>query len=188
MDLFADLILITEENIHEFNVPGVWALFGMRKDSNNETYYCLQVGQKMYSIKDDVEAAQKFLTEGIKDELNERMYVNYFKEELFSYRVITSYREFLYGEEIKRKFKNFKFIFISGETKDKERKAIEKAFAVETKAIYFRNGRPFEKGNSFNFDNRSKINTKKQENVKFSEEIKNFINKYKEQFKRVESF
>lgn len=183
MDLFTDLTLVTEENIHKFNVPGVWALFGMRKDSNDKTYYCLQVGQKMYSTKDDIETAQKFLTEGIKDELYERKYVNYFKEELFSYRVVISYREFLYGEEIKKKFQNFKFIFISGETKDKERKAIEKAFAVETKAIYFRNGRPFEKGNSFDFDNRSEINIEKQENVKFSEEIKNFINKYKEQFK-----
>ena len=57
MDLFTDLTLVTEENIHEFNVPEVWALFGMRKDLNDKTYYCLQVGQKMYSIKDDIESS-----------------------------------------------------------------------------------------------------------------------------------
>ena len=38
MDLFTDLTLVTEENIHEFNVPEVWALFGMRKDLNDKTY------------------------------------------------------------------------------------------------------------------------------------------------------
>ena len=180
-DLFDDVDLITVENMQNFKKPGVWALFGNRKNSEDKTYYCLQVGQKKDNIMSEIVEIQKFLNEEFEDKFFNRTYINYFKEKLFDYNELPTYREILYGREIKDKFENYRFIFICEESNSQKLREIEKMFAIETQSLYFRNGRPFKEGQDFDFNNRSSVNSECEKKVKFSKEISNFIAKYKAQ-------
>lgn len=78
-----------EGNLEDYNIGGIWALFG-KKSENNDTWFCLQVGQTeniadeikadkkcLEAKKDGLEADKKCLDPTI-DKLRTKHYVNQF--------------------------------------------------------------------------------------------------------------
>lgn len=107
MDLFNILDTIRDDNLDRFTMPGVWALFGKRDDKlNDDKFYCLQVYETK-NIKNEVEITKKRLNNQFNDEVNQKKYINQFKEVMFEYPSYPSVQEYLYGKEIKKKIPRF---------------------------------------------------------------------------------
>ena len=85
-DFFDGLETVNNHTINNFNMPGVWALFGKRNDDNDNKWYCLQVGQTA-CIKNEIQKDMKLLNEKLNNNGTEIPYVNQFGEELFLYKV-----------------------------------------------------------------------------------------------------
>ena len=67
-DFFEGLKHINNRNINDFNMPGVWALFGKRSDNvKDDKWYCLQVGQTT-CIKNEIQKDKERLFTKIKNE------------------------------------------------------------------------------------------------------------------------
>ena len=181
-DFFEGLKHINNRNINDFNMPGVWALFGKRSDNvKDDKWYCFQVGQTT-CIKNEIQKDMKLLDEKLNNNGTETPYVNQFGEQLFLYNVYPSSREYLYSGFIKEQFKDFHFAFICEEKGKEKRKSIEKEFAYKTKAIYWRNGGPFKKGTKFNFENRKSETIEIPSNGEISDKIiEPFIDRYNAQ-------
>ena len=189
-NFFKELIIIDNHNLNSFNKPGVWALFGKRKHVvnekrkhavNDDKWYCLQVGQTA-CIKNEIQKDMQLLNEELNNNGTRIPYVNQFGEELFSYYVYPSSREYLYSKYIKEQFKDFLFVVICEEEDNKVRKSIEKEFAYKTNAIYWRNGGPFKKGTKIDFENIKSVTRKILSNVEVSDSIvKPFIDRYNDQ-------
>lgn len=181
MDLFNILDTIRDDDLERFTMPGVWALFGKRNDKlNGNKFYCLQVYETK-NIKDEVEITKQRLNNQFNDKVNHIKYINIFKEVMFEYPSYPSVHEYLYGKEIKDKFRDFKFIFICEEHDDDKRRSIEKYFAVKTRSIYWRHGRPHTTGTTFNIDQRSEENLNLSNDVELPKRVSNFLNLYNKQ-------
>jgi hypothetical protein len=181
MDLFKDLDLIGDANLDKLAIPGVWALFGKRNDKlNDDKFYCLQVYETK-NVKDEVEITKQRLNNQFNDKVNHKKYINQFKEVMFEYPSYPSVQEYLYGKVIKETFRDFKFIFICEEHDDNKRRSIEKYFAVKTRSIYWRHGRPHTTGTTFNIDKRSEENLYLSNDVELPKRVSNFLDLYNKQ-------
>lgn len=181
MEKLLGLDVVTEANIKNYKDGGVWALFGKRKIASDNKWYCLQVASTrcIYEeIKKDY-----ILLENEEIECAEDVpYINYFGEEVFSYPAHPTTREYLYTQYIKNLFKDFRFVIVCIENDIKNRKKIEKAFAIHTKAIYWRNGRPYKTGDEINFDKRKEVqndNEKSDFKLEDCEELREFLSEFK---------
>lgn len=164
-------IIVTKANIDNFNNAGVWALFGKYK--KNSECYCLQVAATI-NIKEEILTDKKLIKGNLEKNRPEKSYVNQFGEELFKYPDHPSAKEYLYSDYIKENFENLQFVVIYNE-KDpkKDKKEIEREFAYQTRALCWRNGRPYKKGEEINLS-------------KEGRQIKNiieFVNDFKENLK-----
>lgn len=181
MSLFNILDTIRDDNLERFTMPGVWALFGKRKDKLNDgKFYCLQVCETK-NIKNEVEITKQRLNNQFNDKVNHIKYINVFKEVMFEYPSYPSAQEYLYGKVIKETFRDFKFIFICEEHDDDKRRSIEKCFAVKTRSIYWRHGRPHTTGTTFNIDKRSEENLDLSNDVELPKRVFNFLDLYNKQ-------
>ena len=181
MDLFNILDTIRDDNLDRFTMPGVWALFGKRDDKlNDDKFYCLQVYETK-NIKNEVEITKKRLNNQFNDEVNQKKYINQFKEVMFEYPSYPSVQEYLYGKEIKEKFRDFKFVLICEEHEDEKRFSIEKCFAVKTRSIYWRHGRPYTTGTTFNIGQRSDENLDLVKEAALPQRVSNFLDLYNKQ-------
>ena len=171
MEKLFGLDVVTEANIDNYNKGGVWALFGKRKKASDNKWYCLQVASTrcIYEeIKKDY-----ILLENEEIECAEDVpYINYFGEKVFSYPAHPTTREYLYTQHIKDLFEDFKFVIVCIENDIKKRKEIEKSFAIYTKAIYWRNGRPYKTGDEIDFDERKGFQNNKEKSGFKLEECK----------------
>lgn len=116
-------------------IAGVWALYGRDKETNK--CMCLNVGKSIdvgNEILYDIGCLHflKIRNDGSKS------YINQFGEDCnFMYNSGQT-QEYLYPE-IASKYDSFKFIYIH----DKPDEKVEKKFAVDNHAIYWRNGSPY---------------------------------------------
>lgn len=180
MDLFNILDTIKDDNLDRYTMPGVWALFGKRKDKlNDDKFFCLQVYETK-NIKNEVEITKERLNNQFNDEVKQKKYINQFKEVMFEYPSYPSDKEYLYGKEIKEKFRDFKFVFICEEHEDEKRRSIEKYFSVKTRSIYWRHGGPYTTGITFNIDQRSEENLDLANDVAIPKRVSNFLDLYNE--------
>ena len=181
-DLFG-LRIINEENINDYVVPGVWALFGKRINTQDSRWYCLQVGETK-CIKSEIEKDSQLIKEELNEKGAEISYVNQFGESLFSYFVYPSSREYLYSKYIKEQFKDLCFVYICEEQDRIRRRNIEKEFAYRTNAVYWRNGGPFQKGKEIDYDKRECAKGEVPDNGEITKQvITPFITKYTNQTK-----
>lgn len=170
-NFFKELMVVNNHNLSSFNTPGVWALFGKRKNVvNDDKWYCLQVGQTT-CIKNEIQKDKQLLAEELNNNGTKIPYVNQFGEELFSYYVYPTSREYLYSKYIKEQFKDFLFVVICEEEDNNVRKSIEKEFAYKTNAICWRNGGPFKKGIKIDFENRKSETREIPNNGEISDSI-----------------
>lgn len=184
MDLFKDLELIRDDNLDKLAIPGVWALFGKRNDElNDDKFYCLQVYQTK-NIKGEVKKTKQRLNNQFNDEVNYINYINKFKEVMFEYPSYPSVQEYLYGKEIKEKFRDFKFVLICEENDDDRRLSIEKYFAVKTKSIYWRHGGPHSTGTKFDIKQRSEENLDIANDIESPKNVSNFLDRFNKQFNK----
>lgn len=149
--------LPTAENMEEcrFDYPGVWALFGKRISETDKKWYCLQVASTE-CIQKEMEADKQLMDDTFDACIRKKQYVNQFGEKVFSFFEYPTAREYLYGKYIKEQFKDFKFVVICKEEDGKRRKMVEKKFAYHTKAVYWRNGHPYEDGEVIDYTHRKK--------------------------------
>ena len=181
MDLFNILYTIRDDNLDKLAIPGVWALFGKRNDElNDDKFYCLQVYETK-NIKDEVEITKERLNNQFNGKVNHKKYINKFKEVMFEYPSYPSVKEYLYGKEIKEKFRDFKFVLICEEHEYKKRLSIEKYFAVKTRSIYWRHGGPHKNGTTFDIDQRSEENLDLANDVAIPKRVSNFLDLYNKQ-------
>ena len=116
-------------------VEGVWALYGKSKKSLK--YECLNVGKSKdvgYEILYDIGCLHylKIREDGTVS------YINQFNESCdFLYKSVQS-QEYLYPI-ISSRYNSFKFVYIHG----KSSRDIEKSYAHEHYAIFWRNGKPY---------------------------------------------
>lgn len=127
---------ISESSLEKFfNIKGVWALFGISKETNKR--YCLNVGRSGNignEVLYDIACLHyvKYREDGIKE------YRNQFNEACgFKYKT-NQVREYLYPF-IALHWHSFEFVLIH----DKSDQKSEQDFACAYKAKYWRNGRPF---------------------------------------------
>lgn len=127
---------IKESNLENFMLKkGVWALFGYNRETGE--HCCLNVG-KSVNIGNEVlyDIACLHYLKSRYDGSKE--YISQFKEQCgFKYKT-HQVREYLYPY-INLRWHSFQFIFIY----DKPDKDIEKKYANENNAKYWRNGRPY---------------------------------------------
>lgn len=188
MDLFKNLELIRDDNLDKLAIPGVWALFGKRNDElndelNDDKFYCLQVYQTK-NIKGEVEKTKQRLNNQFNDEVNYINYINKFKEVMFEYPSYPSVQEYLYGKEIKEKFRDFKFVLICEEDDNDRRLSIEKYFAVKTRSIYWRHGGHHKDGTTFDIDQRSEENLDIANHIESPKNVSNFLDRFNKQFNK----
>ncbi|MBC2460321.1 hypothetical protein [Clostridium beijerinckii] len=165
-------------NLDNYKKAGVWALFAKQKLGENKKWFCLQVGQSKdiaYEIKIDNERINENIVYN-----REKNYVNQFKQKIFSYSENPSIQEMLYNH-INDNYTDFKFTCVSLEENPKIRKEIESYFACKTRAIYWRNGRPYEDGDLLNLnehfnDSVKVISFAEPDKVKNKKEIDEFLN------------
>lgn len=144
--------IIEENNLNDYKKAGVWALFGQKKtveSDENKKWFCLQVAETKNianEIRIDIECIEGEMV------CRDKSYVNQFNETIFSYKEYPSIKEILYNH-IKNNFENLKFICVKLEENREIRKKVEKMFANKTKAIYWRNGRPYMNGNPLDLNN-----------------------------------
>lgn len=171
MELFEGLDIVNRENVHNFDVPGVWALFGKRKDRpDNRRWYCLQVAATI-CIKTEILKDMQLLEEKLEEDRDDSPYINQFGEILFEYPSHPTPREYLYSKYIKEQFEDFQFIVVCREKGSTKRRNIEKEFAYRTNAVYWRNGRAFNKGERIDYDNRKSLTEGFPSNGEVSTEV-----------------
>lgn len=126
---------VNENHIHNYiNKEGVWALYGKNTEGSWE---CLNVGKNKHVGREILEDLDCLHCIDSNDEVTER-YINQFGEDCgFGYNK-NQVREYLYSY-IAKEYSALKFIYICEES-DLER---EKEYAVEHKAKFWRNGRPY---------------------------------------------
>lgn len=124
-----------------YDIGGVWALFGKRK--GQEKWLCIQVGQTK-NIKVEIEKDIKLLNEHLKIEAVKHKIINQLGREIegFEYYEIPNYRQQLYSY-IKKTYDNFVFVCVLESDEIEKRKKAEKDFAIKTQALCWRNGRPY---------------------------------------------
>ena len=183
MEKLLGLDVVTEANINNYKDGGVWALFGKRKIASDNKWYCLQVAstrciyeeiKKDYILleKEEIECAEAI------------PYINYFGEKVFSYPAHPTTREYLYTQYIKELFEDFKFVIVCIENDIDKRKEIERAIAINTKAIFWRNGRPYKTGAEIDFDKRKGFqNNEEKSGFKLEDrkELRKFLSMFEEQ-------
>ncbi|AQR93398.1 hypothetical protein [Clostridium saccharoperbutylacetonicum] len=147
-----------ERNLEDYNIGGVWALFGKKKRKNNNTWFCLQVAQTG-NIKKEIIADIKCLESKTDMKRKKKSYVNQFGEEMFFYYEYPSCREQLYNE-IMKKYESLVFICVCKGDDIPERKKIEKYFAWNAHALYWRNGGAYTEAKNYQ---ESKLNEMKKE-------------------------
>lgn len=151
--------VITEDNLGNFNCAGVWALFGRHIDNKDDEFVCLQVASTT-NIKEEIEKDRELLKKDLVETYEEFEYVNQFKETLFKYKSFPTPREYLYSCYLRNNFKDFTFVQVKVErdVKNKEnRDETERNFAINHKAVCWRNGRPYIHGDKIDFNNRKQI-------------------------------
>lgn len=133
-------------NLEDYSIGGVWALFGKKKEetNKNDEWFCLQVA-KTRDIEDEISEDMTYLKIKKHNE-GEKNYVNQFGEKMFDYTareiVNSNIREVEYSD-IMSKYKNLLFICVCEESDKTKRTAIERYFAWNAHALYWRNGRPY---------------------------------------------
>lgn len=137
------------DNLDSYKKAGVWALFGKPKSAENKKWFCLQVGETK-DIAHEIEIDKKRIEEKMVCN-REKNYVNQFKQKIFSYTEYSSIQEKLY-KHINDNYNNLVFTCVSLEEDTKIRKKIESYFARKTRAIYWRNGHPYEDGDLLNLN------------------------------------
>ena len=127
---------IKESNLEDFMLKkGVWALFGHDRETDERC--CLNVGKSVNvgnEVLYDIACLHylKLRYDGSKE------YISQFKEQCgFKYKK-DQVREYLYPY-INLSWHSFQFIFIY----DKSNEDIEKKYAIENNAKYWRNGSPY---------------------------------------------
>lgn len=183
MERLFGLEVVTETNIDNYNEGGVWALFGKRKIASDNKWYCLQVASTR-CVREEINK-DYILLENKEIECAETVpFINYFGEIVFNYPEHPTIREYLYTQYIKDLFEDFKFVIVCIENDIDKRKEIERAIAINTKAIYWRNGRPYKTGDEIDFDERKDVqNNKEKSGFKLEDrkELHKFLSMFKEQ-------
>ncbi len=130
--------IITYKNLKsgEYDCPGVWALFGIKKGSKE--WCCLQVGQTK-KISKEIKKDIRIMKSG-RSELMQP-YVNQWGEKLFEHPTHFVTAGLWAYTDIPKKYSQFKWLKISGEKDINIQKDIERSFAEKYKPIYWRNGR-----------------------------------------------
>lgn len=127
--------IVTNNIAKYFNKPGIWALFGRKK--NEEDWVCLNVGKNKNigrEILYDLGCLffVPFLTEGVEE------YISYSKKQCgFKYNS-GLVQEYLYSY-IAKEYYELQFIYVN---KDADLD-YEREFAKKNKALFWRHGRPF---------------------------------------------
>lgn len=183
MEKLFGLDIVTEANIDNYNEGGVWSLFGKRKIASDNKWYCLKVASTR-CIREEIKK-DYILLENKKIDCAETVpYINYFGEMVFSYPEHPTTREYLYTRYIKELFEDFKFVVVCVENDINKRKEIERAIAINTRAIYWRNGRPYKTGDEISFDKRKDVqNNKEKSDFKLEDrkELHEFLSMFKKQ-------
>lgn len=122
MDIFEKsfrVILVEEKNFRQnYYIPGIWALFGQRKDNiNDKKIYCLQVASTN-NIGKEILSDFELLNSEYNPKFRTKYYINQLGEEVFKYKDYPSCREQLYSKEIREKFYNFKFVLKKRDKKE----------------------------------------------------------------------
>lgn len=174
--LFEGLQLVENDRLNDWTKAGVWALFGQKKNhKDDEKWYCLQVGATN-NIKNEISKNIKLLEKKELKKEEEVSYINYFGKELFKFTKCPSSRDYLYIKYINEHFDNIKFFVICTETDAQTRKNIEKEFAVRTKSICWRNGRPYKHCKKVDYE--LEINKIIDNGDYLNENIKSFIDRF----------
>ncbi len=127
---------ILEQVTHK---KGVWALFGKEKN-NPYVYKCLNVG-KSTDVGNEIEYDIRCLNDDKNISDGDREYINQFGEDCnFKYAQGMT-QEYLYPY-IFNNYKDFVFFLILSESNDQK---YERKFAWWSRAIFWRNGRPYQK-------------------------------------------
>ena len=178
MDMNLGWPIIEEKDLDNdiYDVPGVWALFGKRKDVISGMWFCLQVGQTN-CIKSEIKKDKYLLEHELNKSETKSRYINQFGEVVFSYPRYYSAREQLYSHYIKERFEDFYFALICEEIDPRNRKEIERKFAYRTNAVYWRNGGTFKSGKEIDLNNRENITFDIQYNADTSKKIMEIIQK-----------
>lgn len=135
-EMFHGFEVIRESNVDKYKCPGVWAMFGIKKESSSPIYICLNVGKNKCignELKLDFKRLDHF------ELFREKQYRNQFNEEMFSftYKEYATRQDWLY-KEISEKYKSITTILVAKQNDY----IIEKHFAYSTKAAYWvSNGR-----------------------------------------------
>ena len=133
-EIFKDFKIIKPDNVNEYKIPGVWAMFGIKKDNSSEKKYtCLNVGKERNVGKEleiDFERMKHF-----KEYKGEKQYINQFNEEVFKYEEYATRQEWVY-KDISEKYKSIITILVAKENNY----TIEKYFAYSFKAVYWVSG------------------------------------------------
>ena len=133
---------ITAESIKDYMSYGVWVLFGRKED---QLWTCLQVGQSN-NIGSEIISDAKCLSGKI-EIIEEKEYINQFGNSVegYTYDIYLTPREQIY-KKIGTQYNDFVFVCICcGESCKDDKKAIEKYVAWKLRALFWRNGRAFEK-------------------------------------------
>lgn len=156
--------------------PGVWALFGKNK---KEKWECLQVGQSDKIVK-EIALDCNYLKNSI-TEFQRKKYINQFGKCVGEYICYPDTKLQMYYE-IGQKYENLVFLIISREEDVMLRKQIEMFFAWETKAEYWRNGRPYKEEKEFVDDKAQTLSL--ADNIKNKDDILELIKNYKKQYSK----
>lgn len=128
---------ITDEELRNYQFPGVWVLFGRNKGN---PWLCLQVGQSNnigIEIKSDIQCIV-----GNIEEQTKRTYINQFGKAVkgYEYTIYLTPREQIY-KKLGERYKDFAFICICcGAAYKDDKKLIEKYVAWKLRALFWRNG------------------------------------------------
>lgn len=180
VSFFKGLTILNNNNLDEYKMkPGVWALFGKRKNADKR-WYCLQVGQTN-NIWKELHTNLSLLNKEHNEEREKFKYINQFREIVGEYVKLPATRRYLYSKELKEKFESLQFVLIERDIGEKDRKCIEKSFASFTKAIYWRNGRPFKNGEIIDYTKRDNIGSLDL-TIDLPDTIRPFMEKYKNQW------
>lgn len=131
MELFKDFEIIEPDKFCDYYKPGVWAMFGIPKNINEEKFVCLNVGKNICIGKELQSDYQKL--KGFKL-FKVKRYVNQFNSTKFSYPQFANRQDYLY-KEISEKYKSIKTIIVSDVLENIY--TIEKYFAYTTEAEYW---------------------------------------------------
>ncbi|MDD6770885.1 hypothetical protein [Inconstantimicrobium porci] len=133
-EMFTDFEIIEQDKVKEYKYPGVWAMFGIKKDNNSKKKYtCLNVGKSADIGKEleiDFERMKHF-----KECKGDKDYINQFNEKVFTYKEYATRQEYEY-KDISDKYKSIITILVAKENNY----TIEKYFAYSFKAVYWVSG------------------------------------------------